>query len=418
MKERRNLGGRPRREPDPGERVKLGLRVTPEMKARLDAAAERNGRSQSQEAELRLERSFERDDMLPQLLRTAFGSITAGHLLAIGFLMTNAGLREYWSRHSDDLAGEHNWPNDPTAFDQAVQSALTWLNAAKPAGAVLESSVSPGVKFAKNMIESLQHAALAPPQNDALGHHLAAIRALLGPIVERMAAAGAHEIADPNTRTQQATLAGILQDRLVPILTVEQAMEVAAFGWEPSKWGRAANVAFAHSATGPRTFALEVFSSDETETFKIGDLLILDPDESPADGDWVLARLDHQPRLAQYRIGEQQDGHLAPAEHKKWKKLIAERERLLKEAEIPQADVASVAERYLSICNALNSMEGEDVFFTNNLTHKHIVKRMPSKYCPNICAVVKERTRTQSIAQPDTLADLRNRISMHSAKSA
>jgi TraY domain len=61
---RKSRGGRPRREPDPGERVKLGLRVTPEVKAQLDAAAEQNGRSQSQEAELRLERSFEQDPLL------------------------------------------------------------------------------------------------------------------------------------------------------------------------------------------------------------------------------------------------------------------------------------------------------------------------------------------------------------------
>jgi hypothetical protein len=58
---RKNLGGRPKREPDPGERVKLGLRVTAEVKRKLDAAADANGRSQSQEAEFRLEQSFERD---------------------------------------------------------------------------------------------------------------------------------------------------------------------------------------------------------------------------------------------------------------------------------------------------------------------------------------------------------------------
>jgi hypothetical protein len=55
----KGFGGRPRREPEPGERVSLGLRVTPDMKRRLDEAAAKSGRSQSQEAELRLERSFD-----------------------------------------------------------------------------------------------------------------------------------------------------------------------------------------------------------------------------------------------------------------------------------------------------------------------------------------------------------------------
>ncbi|RVC57680.1 TraY domain-containing protein [Mesorhizobium sp.] len=50
--------GRPTKAPTPGERVSLGLRVTAEMKERLDAEATKNGRSQSQEAEYRLERSF------------------------------------------------------------------------------------------------------------------------------------------------------------------------------------------------------------------------------------------------------------------------------------------------------------------------------------------------------------------------
>jgi hypothetical protein len=51
--------GRPTKPPKPGERVALGLRVTPDMKKRLERAAIKNGRSISQEAELRLERSLD-----------------------------------------------------------------------------------------------------------------------------------------------------------------------------------------------------------------------------------------------------------------------------------------------------------------------------------------------------------------------
>lgn len=57
-----------------GERVPLSLRVTPEMKRRLDAAAEQSGRSQSQEAELRLERTFDRQGLLFEILALAYGS--------------------------------------------------------------------------------------------------------------------------------------------------------------------------------------------------------------------------------------------------------------------------------------------------------------------------------------------------------
>lgn len=60
-------GGRRSREPKPGERVQLGLRVTPEMKRLLDSASRASGRSQSQEAEIRLLRSFEQDPILSKL---------------------------------------------------------------------------------------------------------------------------------------------------------------------------------------------------------------------------------------------------------------------------------------------------------------------------------------------------------------
>jgi hypothetical protein len=55
--------GRPLKEPAPGERVPLSLRITPSAKKKLEAAAELNGRSLSQEAEYRIERSFDREDI-------------------------------------------------------------------------------------------------------------------------------------------------------------------------------------------------------------------------------------------------------------------------------------------------------------------------------------------------------------------
>jgi len=64
----KDFGGRPRqRDPKPGERVHLGLRVTLEMKRRIEAEAVRTGRSQSQEVEARLERSFRDDEILTEL---------------------------------------------------------------------------------------------------------------------------------------------------------------------------------------------------------------------------------------------------------------------------------------------------------------------------------------------------------------
>jgi hypothetical protein len=76
--------GRPARTPKPGERVSLGLKVTPTVKTRIDALARQNGRTQSQEAELRLEQSF-RDETRIELFHDAiYGSQLAALLELTG----------------------------------------------------------------------------------------------------------------------------------------------------------------------------------------------------------------------------------------------------------------------------------------------------------------------------------------------
>lgn len=59
--------GRPFKPAKPRTRVSLGLKVTAEMKDRIEAAAKRSGRTQSQEAEAWLERALQYDAMLATL---------------------------------------------------------------------------------------------------------------------------------------------------------------------------------------------------------------------------------------------------------------------------------------------------------------------------------------------------------------
>ena len=60
--------GRPTKAPVEGERVSLGLRVTADIKRRLEEAAVKKGRSLSQESEFRLEHSFDTELMLLEAL--------------------------------------------------------------------------------------------------------------------------------------------------------------------------------------------------------------------------------------------------------------------------------------------------------------------------------------------------------------
>ena len=85
-KDRRARVGRPTKAAKPGTRMSLGLKVTPQIKIRLDNAARESGRTQSQEAELRLERSFERVDLLTDVLTLAYGARAAEPVKAFGQL--------------------------------------------------------------------------------------------------------------------------------------------------------------------------------------------------------------------------------------------------------------------------------------------------------------------------------------------
>jgi hypothetical protein len=101
-------GGRPRKPAIPGQRSALGLRVTPQVKELLDGAASANGRTQSQEAEVRIENSFRDQASVLRALELAFGIENVGVLLMLGLVMQEPVVRE-----------AADWPGNP-----AVAAAL------------------------------------------------------------------------------------------------------------------------------------------------------------------------------------------------------------------------------------------------------------------------------------------------------
>ena len=118
--------GRPKRKPMPGARVSLGLRVTAETKQRLDAAAEQSGRSQSQEAELRLEQTFAAEYRLggPSMvdLMETIASVMKSTGIHAAFYVTGKAMDQ----------GE--WMGVPFAFDQAMRAAVAILEHHRPPG--------------------------------------------------------------------------------------------------------------------------------------------------------------------------------------------------------------------------------------------------------------------------------------------
>jgi hypothetical protein len=115
--------GRPTKAPKAGERVPLGLRVTADTKRNLDAAAKHSGRSQSQEAEFRLDLSFEHD--------ATFGQSDLRHvaiLMAVSFEAAGRSME-----HSLGITGD--WTANPDCYLAAATSVaeVLWTRAPQDA---------------------------------------------------------------------------------------------------------------------------------------------------------------------------------------------------------------------------------------------------------------------------------------------
>ena len=135
MSETKRKPGRPGRPRTVGERVPLGLRVTPELKAKLDSAAKDSGRSQSQEAELRLEQSLRSEGALYDALDLAYGSELTAIVLTLARALHLTGTRAVFVEDMTKVEVK-DWMLNPYAFDQAVRAANVILEAFRPAGKV------------------------------------------------------------------------------------------------------------------------------------------------------------------------------------------------------------------------------------------------------------------------------------------
>jgi hypothetical protein len=140
--------GRPLKKATPGTRFSLGLKVTADIKTRLDAAAEASGRSQSQEADFRLERSFDRNSLLTEVLTLAYGPRLAGQLMMVGRAMEYADDADHtgaaFMAAITVLMLLAPSRNSPGTEEQSAQEAKIALNAARRAvNALLEDGNNP-----------------------------------------------------------------------------------------------------------------------------------------------------------------------------------------------------------------------------------------------------------------------------------
>ncbi len=85
---------------------------------------------------MRLARSFDHQDLLPEVLSLAYGREMAGIVIMLATAMNWIGYYSYMIKSGRIVRlsrGEiGHWTSDAYAFDQAVQAAVTLLNSVRP----------------------------------------------------------------------------------------------------------------------------------------------------------------------------------------------------------------------------------------------------------------------------------------------
>ena len=162
--------------------VQLKVRMRETLRLRLEALAIKRGSSINAEVVDRLERSFDRSDLLAEVLSLTFGSQPAGFLLVLGFLMSPV----VFARKERDHLVSEDWVADPKvqegirlAFRMTLQ-----LYAADPK----EVDFAWAAEHEDLMdIAEIFLTALAGSKEDMILHqHVEMLNKMLGPAATRM----------------------------------------------------------------------------------------------------------------------------------------------------------------------------------------------------------------------------------------
>src|SRR5204863_9997723 len=123
-------GGRQQRPLDPGERVVMNFRVTPELKQRLGRSAELSGRSLTQEIEFRLYKSFAEQDQAELFHSAVYNQKVAGLLAILTRVMRDVGA--FASLYSTGSIDRAEWLSNAYAFNQVDRAISACIQAIRP----------------------------------------------------------------------------------------------------------------------------------------------------------------------------------------------------------------------------------------------------------------------------------------------
>src|SRR5262249_12914305 len=147
----------------------------------------------SQEAELRLEHTFQRHDLLPEVLSLAFGDRIAGLLIMMGMAMASAAWIGPAEQGRRRLFQDDWWASDPVSYENAILAAKFVLDSARPKGGTSITDIDDAnVRLCFQAVSALIETVSAKKRGhrgseDAVrGSLVDAIIRLLGPVAARM----------------------------------------------------------------------------------------------------------------------------------------------------------------------------------------------------------------------------------------
>jgi hypothetical protein len=185
--------GRPKAKSKDGEKATVSIRMAPALKESLNRASDVNDRSLSQEAELRLERSFRNESLLVDVMETAYGRTLAGLLMVMGRVLQDAGpsIGFLVSRTPD---GASRWLENPFAYDQGCHAIHAVLEAFRPEGEIIAPPMPtdlPIEEFGRGFAAGILRAIADRESGGELGDWAAKVRPLLGSLADPPKGSGA-----------------------------------------------------------------------------------------------------------------------------------------------------------------------------------------------------------------------------------
>ena len=192
--------------------VQLKIRLRESLRARLEEEARFHGRSINSQVVACLERNYERQDLMIEMLGLTHGAHLAGMLMILGSVMEQVGYLHANSKGSLSASGTgRRWAEDPAAFDQAALAAVAFLMAARPTSSMTLTDRS--YRIVRDMISAIRHDRDRPIP---FTRTAVKVRSLLGPIANWLSV---KKLPDPKRRIRRLHDAGLaIADRMNRLL--------------------------------------------------------------------------------------------------------------------------------------------------------------------------------------------------------